>query len=90
MAIDRRHSTGINRAIRARKKDETMRHKHVRMIIRQDGSCVVDAINFTDATCTQAAQQIMQALAGQVAEECLKPEAQRLPPQVNRQREGAR
>ena len=67
-----------------------MRHKHVRMIIRQDGSCAVDAINFTDTTCTQATQQIMQALNGHVAEERLKPEAQRLPPQENRQMEGSR
>ena len=67
-----------------------MRHKHVRMIIRQDGSCAVDAVNFTDATCTQATQQIMQALAGQVTEERGKPEAQRLPPQANLQREGTR
>ena len=67
-----------------------MHHKHVRMIIRQDGTCTVDAVNFTDAPCTQATQQIMQALAGQVAEERLKPEAQRLPPQANRQMEGSR
>jgi hypothetical protein len=67
-----------------------MRHKHVRIIIRHDGSCTVDAANFTDATCTQATRQILQALGGQVAEERLKPEAQRLPPQANRQREGAR
>ena len=67
-----------------------MRHKHVRLIIRQDGTCAVDAINFTDATCTQATQQIMQALAGQVAEQHWKPEAQRLPPQANRQQEGTR
>ena len=67
-----------------------MRQKHVRMIIRQDGTCAVDAVNFTDATCTQATQQIIQALGGQVSEERLKPESQRLPPQVNRQREGAR
>ncbi len=67
-----------------------MLHKHVRMIIRQDGSCAVDAVNFTDATCTHATQQIMQALAGQIAEERLKPEAQRLSPQANRQREGTR
>ncbi len=67
-----------------------MRHKHVRMIIRQDGSCAVDAINFTDATCTQATQQIMQALAGQVTEECRKPEAQRLPQQANHRMEGSR
>ena|GEM_PF-6692243 len=67
-----------------------MRHKHVRMIIRQDGTCAVDAINFADATCTHATQQIMQALAGQIAEERLKPEAQRLPPEANQRREAAR
>ena len=64
--------------------------KHVRLVIHIDGSCSVDAINFTDATCTHATQQIMQALAGQVAEERPKPEARRLPPQANRQREGTR
>ena len=67
-----------------------MRHKHIRMIIRQDGTCAVDAVNFTDATCTHATRQILQALGGQVAEEHLKAEAQRLPPQANRQMEGSR
>ena len=67
-----------------------MQHKHVRMIIHQDGSCAVDAVNFTDATCTQATQQIMQALAGRFTEERLKPEAQRLPPQATRLMEGSR
>lgn len=67
-----------------------MRGKHVRMIIHADGTCSVDAVNFTDATCLQATQQIMKALSGQVTEENLKPEAQRLPPQANLQREGAR
>lgn len=32
----------------------------------------------------------MNALGGQVSEERLKPEAQRMPPQTNPQREGAR
>ena len=64
--------------------------KHVRMIINPDGACTVDAINFTDATCKQATEQIMQALAGQVTDEQLKPEAQRRPPLSNRQKEGAR
>ena len=41
-----------------------MRHKHVRMIIRQDGSCAVDAVNFTDATCTQATRQILAGVGG--------------------------
>jgi hypothetical protein len=67
-----------------------MNQKHVRMIIRADGSCTVDAIHFTDATCTQATQQILAALGGPVTADRLKPEAQRLPPQANRQKEGSR
>ncbi len=67
-----------------------MRHKHVRMIIKADGSCTVDAINFTDATCTQATQQILAALGGPITEDRLKPEAQRLSPQANRRMEEAR
>ncbi len=67
-----------------------MRQKHVRMIIKPDGSCTVDAINFTDATCTQATEQILKALGGPVTEDRLKPEAQRLPPQANNRREAAR
>jgi hypothetical protein len=67
-----------------------MRTKHVRMIIRLDGSCTVDAINFTDATCTQATQQILSALGGPVTEDRLKSEAQRLPPRANSRKEEAR
>jgi hypothetical protein len=67
-----------------------MRQKHVRMIIKPDGSCTVDAINFTDATCTQATEQILKALSGPVTAHRLKPEAQRLPPQSNSQRGAAR
>jgi len=67
-----------------------MRQKHVRIIIRPDGTCSVDAIHFADASCTQVTQQILNALGGQVSDERLKPEAQRLPPQANPQREGAR
>ena len=64
--------------------------RHVRMVIRGDGACSIDAVNFTDATCTQATEQIMRALAGQITEERLKPEAQRLPPRANCRKEGAR
>lgn len=67
-----------------------MQQKHVRMIIKLDGTCTVDAINFTDTTCTQATQQILKALSGQVTDDRLKPEAQRLPPQANNQREASR
>jgi hypothetical protein len=67
-----------------------MRTKHVSMIIKPDGTCSVDAINFTDATCTQATQQILQGPRRPVTEDRLKPEAQRLPPQANNRREAAR
>ncbi len=66
-----------------------IRDKHVRMVIHQDGTCSVDAIAFTDATCTQATEQILRALDGQVSKDRLKPEAQRLPPQANCRKEGA-
>ncbi len=62
--------------------------KHIRMLIDPNGTCSIDAINFTDATCTSATQQIMHSLAGQLVDERIKPEAQRLPPQANRLREG--
>ena len=64
--------------------------KHVKIVIHPDGTCSIDAINFTDVTCTHATRKILQALNGQVAEEHLKPEAQRLPPHANRQMEGSR
>ena len=67
-----------------------MHQKHVRMIIRPDGSCTVDAMNFTDATCTQATQQILSALGGPVTDNRLKPGAQRLPPQANTRQEATR
>jgi hypothetical protein len=62
----------------------------VRRIIKPNGSCTVDAINFTDATCTHATNQILAALGGPVTEDRLKPEAQRLPPRANSRREAAR
>ncbi len=64
--------------------------KHVKLLIKADGSCSVDAVNFTDATCTTATQQIMQVLAGQLVDERLKPEAQRLPLITDSLREGGR
>lgn len=67
-----------------------MNQKHVRIVIKADGTCTIDAMHFTDASCKQATQQIMQALSGKLVEERLKPEAQRLPPQANQQKEGAR
>ncbi len=57
--------------------------KRVKLIIRPDGSCTVDAVNFADASCTQATQQILQALAAQITREHCKAEAQCLPPRAN-------
>ncbi len=56
--------------------------KHIRMLIQPDGTCSIDAVNFTDATCKSATQQIIQALGGPLMEERFKPESQRLPPQA--------
>jgi len=60
------------------------------MIIRVDGTCTVDAMNFTDATCTQATQEITRALAGQTIHERLKPEARVRGQRVQHQAEGTR
>ena len=49
--------------------------RHVRMIIRPDGTCTVDALNFTDATCKTATDQITAALAGRTIAEHDKIEA---------------
>ncbi len=64
--------------------------RYITMLIKPNGTCSIDAVNFTDATCTSATQQIMQVLAGQLVDERFKPEAQRLPPQPNLLREGGR
>lgn len=61
--------------------------KHVRMIIRADGTCAVDAMEFSDSTCLEATRQIRQALAGQVINERRKAEAGRLAPRANPRRE---
>ncbi|MBU0609162.1 MAG: DUF2997 domain-containing protein [Armatimonadetes bacterium] len=62
--------------------------KHLKLLIHADGTCSVDAVNFADATCTRATQEIMQALGGQAVSERFKPQAQRLPPQAVRQEAG--
>ena len=62
--------------------------RHVILLIHPDGSCALDAVNFADATCTQATQEIMQALAAQTVNERFKPQAERLPPQAVRQEAG--
>ena len=51
-----------------------MRDKHITLIIAADGSCMIDAVNFADASCRQATQQIVQALGARVVAERHKPE----------------
>ncbi len=62
--------------------------RHVILLIHPDGSCALDAVNFADATCTQATREIMQALGGQPVSERYKPQAERLPRQSVRQEAG--
>ena len=66
------------------------RDKHIRLIIRADGTCMVDAMNFTDATCTRATQEITRALAGRTTHERLKPEARLRQKHAQGHAEGAR
>ncbi len=49
--------------------------KYVRIVIRLDGSCTVDAMNFTDAGCKQVTGAITDALGGCVVNDRTKPEA---------------
>ena len=44
----------------------TRTDKHVQVIVAPDGACTIDALNFSDASCTQATQQLIAALGGQV------------------------
>ena len=61
--------------------------KHVRMIIRPDGTCTVDALNFNDATCKTATDQITAALAGQTISEHEKTHARIRPLAAGERRE---
>ena len=51
------------------------RNKHIRIVIGVDGSCSVDAINFTGPSCQAATGEITAALGGQIDRQHLKPEA---------------
>ena len=66
------------------------RDKHIRLIIREDGTCTVDAMNFTDATCMRATQEITKVLAGKTIDERVKPEARTHVQRGQREPEGAR
>ena len=50
------------------------RGKHVKIIIAPDGTCAVDAINFTGPSCQAATGEITAALGGQIDHQRDKPE----------------
>ena len=51
------------------------RGKHLKLIIGVDGTCQIDALNFTGPTCEAATQEITAALGGQIDHQRDKPEA---------------
>ncbi len=52
-----------------------VRGKHLKIIIAADGTCSVDAINFTGPSCQAATGEITAALGGQIDQQHDKPEA---------------
>ncbi len=59
------------------------RGKHIRITISHDGTCQIDAVLFTDASCLSVTKEITAALGGGVTHEELKPEA-RVPRRAGR------
>ena len=51
------------------------RGKHIKIIIAPDGTCTVDAMNFTGRSCQVATGEIAAALGGQIDQQHDKPEA---------------
>jgi len=51
------------------------RDKTVEIVIRLDGSCTIDAKNFTDAGCKSVTDEIVRALHGTDIVSHTKPEA---------------
>ena len=49
--------------------------KHIKIIIAPEGTCTVDAINFTGPSCHAATGDITAALGGQIDHQHVKPEA---------------
>jgi hypothetical protein len=51
------------------------RGKHIKITIGVDGSCRIDAMLFTDASCQTFTKEITSALGGGIVQEHAKPEA---------------
>jgi hypothetical protein len=66
------------------------RGKHVKLIISVDGTCTVDAINFTGTSCQVATLEIASALGGPIDHQHDKPEARIREQRGQAEREGAR
>lgn len=66
------------------------RGNHLRIIIGVDGTCSIDAINFTGPSCPVATKEIARALGGHVVQERAKPEARVRERCGQQEREGAR
>ena len=65
------------------------RGKHVKLIIAPDGTCAVDAINFTGPACKVATMEIANALGFQIGQHD-KPEARQRQLSGGREREHSR
>ena len=50
------------------------RNRQIRVVIHIDGTCAVDAINFTGPSCQTATSEITAALGGQIDHQHVKPE----------------
>lgn len=68
----------------------TFAHKQVEVVVTPDGSCTIDAMNFTDASCTQVTQQLVAVLGGQILSDRRKPEAAIRPQLFNDRKEATR
>ena len=66
------------------------RGKHIKLIIGVDGTCQVDAIDFSGPSCQVATEEIASALGGPIAHRHDKPEARVRERTGDREREGAR
>ncbi len=66
------------------------RGKHIKLIIGVDGTCQVDALNFSGSSCKVATEEIAAALGGRIALRHDKPEARIRERRGDREREGAR
>jgi hypothetical protein len=66
------------------------RSKHLKIIIGVDGTCAINAINFTGRSCLSATKEIANALATSIRQESMKPEARLRERTGQAEREGAR